>query len=252
MLIAEHVTKTYRNGKSETTAVKDASLSLIPGELTVLVGQSGCGKTTLSRILAGIIPPTSGSVLLDGQSVVPPARRKNRRLNAEIQVVLQDAGSALDPHFSVYRSIAEPIRNLLRLSKAEEKARVTSLMDRVRLPSALADRRPGELSGGQLKRVCIARALATAPRYLIFDEATSGLDVLVKETILDLIRELHRETGAATLMITHDMDAALYMADRIAVMLRGEIVENRPYTGESEILKHPWSRRLLEQMEPYA
>ena len=252
MLIAEHVTKTYRNGKSETTAVKDASLSLIPGELTVLVGQSGCGKTTLSRILAGIIPPTSGSVLLDGQSVVPPARRKNRRLNAEIQVVLQDAGSALDPHFSVYRSIAEPIRNLLHLSKAEEKARVTSLMERLRLPSALADRRPGELSGGQLKRVCIARALATAPRYLIFDEATSGLDVLVKETILDLIRELHRETGAATLMITHDMDAALYMADRIAVMFRGEIVENRPYTGDPGCLKHPWSRRLLEQMEPYA
>ena len=252
MLIAEHVTKTYRNGKSETTAVKDASLSLIPGELTVLVGQSGCGKTTLSRILAGIIPPTSGSVLLDGQSVVPPARRKNRQLNAEIQVVLQDAGSALDPHFSVYRSIAEPIRNLLHLSKAEEKARVTSLMERLRLPSALADRRPGELSGGQLKRVCIARALATAPRYLIFDEATSGLDVLVKETILDLIRELHRETGAATLMITHDMDAALYMADRIAVMLRGEIVENRPYTGDPGCLKHPWSRRLLEQMEPYA
>lgn len=252
MLIAEHVTKTYRNGKSETTAVKDASLSLIPGELTVLVGQSGCGKTTLSRILAGIIPPTSGSVLLDGQSVVPPARRKNRQLNAEIQVVLQDAGSALDPHFSVYRSIAEPIRNLLHLSKAEEKARVTSLMERLRLPSTLADRRPGELSGGQLKRVCIARALATAPRYLIFDEATSGLDVLVKETILDLIRELHRETGAATLMITHDMDAALYMADRIAVMLRGEIVENRPYTGDPGCLKHPWSRRLLEQMEPYA
>ena len=252
MLTAEHVTKTYKNGKSETTAVKGASLSLIPGELTVLVGQSGCGKTTLSRILAGIIPPTSGSVLLDGQSVVPPARRKNRRLNAEIQVVLQDAGSALDPHFSVYRSIAEPIRNLLRLSKAEEKSRVTSLMERVHLHSALADRRPGELSGGQLKRVCIARALATAPRYLIFDEATSGLDVLVKETILDLIRELHRETGAATLMITHDMDAALYMADRIAVMLRGEIVENRPYTGDPGCLKHPWSRCLLEQMEPYA
>ena len=251
MLIAEHVAKSFKGGGRSTLAVKDASLTLTPGELTVLVGESGSGKTTLCRLLAGIAAPSAGTVLLDGKSVAPPARRKDRALCASIQMVLQDGKSALDPRFTVYRSIAEPIRNLLRLPKREEKALVASLMERVELAPELLKRRAAELSGGQQKRVCIARALATSPRYLIFDEATGGLDVLVKEKILALIRAVHTQSGAATLMITHDMDVALYMADRIVVMRQGEIVENTPYTGDPGCLTHPYSQLLLEKMDPY-
>ncbi len=250
MLIAEHVTKIYGQDKNAVCAVKDASLQLVPGELTILVGESGSGKTTISRMLAGIISPTEGTVILDGKSIAPPARKKDKELCAKIQMVLQDGKSALDPHFSVYRSIAEPIRNLLQLPKQDERDLVFSLMESVELPVDLADRTPAELSGGQQKRVCIARALATSPGYLIFDEVTSGLDVLLKEKILSLIRRLHQKSAAATLMITHDMDVALYMADRILVMQNGEIVENRRYTGDSSCLTHPYSRLLLREMNP--
>ncbi len=250
MLIAEHVSKIYGRGRHETCAVKDASLQLVPGELTILVGESGSGKTTLSRMLAGIVSPTEGAVLLDGKSIVPPARKKDKELCAKIQMVLQDGKSALDPRFSVYRCIAEPVRNLLRLPRQDERELVFSLMGSVELSADLADRTPAELSGGQQKRVCIARALAPSPEYLIFDEVTSGLDVLLKEKILSLIRELHQKRGTATLMITHDMDVALYMADRILVMQNGEIVENRRYTGSSRCLTHPYSRLLLQEMNP--
>ncbi len=250
MLIAEHVTKIYGQGSSAVCAVKDACLQLVPGELTVLVGESGSGKTTLSRMLAGIISPTEGTVMLDGKSIAPPARKKDKDLCAKIQMVLQDGKSALDPRFSVYRSIAEPIRNLLQMSKQDERDLVFSLMESVELPADLADRTPAELSGGQQKRVGIARALAPSPGYLIFDEVTSGLDVLLKEKILSLIRRLHQKSGAATMMITHDMDVALYMADRILVMQNGEIVENRRYTGDSGCLTHPYSRLLLQEMNP--
>ncbi len=252
MLAAEHVTKAYGSGRNRVFAVKDASLCLVPGELTVLVGESGSGKTSVSRILAGILAPTEGKVLLDGKSITPESRKKDRQLCAQIQVVLQDGKSALDPRFTVYRSIAEPVRNLLRLPKSAERDLVYSLMERTELPAELAGRRPAELSGGQQKRVCIARALASGPRYLIFDEAVSGLDVLLKEKILGLIRQIHRQTGAATLMITHDMDVALYMADRIAVMRSGEIVENRPCGGNPDCLTHPYSRLLLQQTDPFA
>ncbi len=251
MLIAEHVSKTYGNGFRAVPALKDATLSMTPGELCVVVGESGSGKTTLARIMAGIMTPTEGGVFLDGKSIAPPARKKDRSICAGIQMVLQDGKSALDPRYSVYRSIAEPIQNLLRLSKKKERELVFSLMERMELPSDLADRVPSELSGGQQKRVCIARALATGPRYLIFDEAVSGLDVLLREKILTLIRDVHKQTGAATLMITHDMDVAMYMADRIVVMQKGQIIEDRLYTGDPGCLTHPYSRRLLKAMDPF-
>ncbi len=252
MLTAEHVSKIYGKNPEQFYAVKDASVSLSPGELTIIVGESGSGKTTLARMMAGIIAPDEGSVLLDGKNAAPPARRKDRSLCSRIQMVLQDGKSALDPRFSVYRSIAEPIRNLMHLRKEEERKLVFSLMERTQLPAEFSDRLPAELSGGQQKRVCIARALATSPEYLIFDEAVSGLDVLLKEKILELIEDIHKQTGAATLMITHDMDIALYMADRIIVMKDGVIVEDCIYHGSTDCFTHPYSKLLIQQMDPFA
>lgn len=252
MLAAEHITKAYGSGRTKTAAVKNVSLSLNPGELLVLVGESGSGKTTLSYLLAGIIAPDEGSILLDGKSIVPPARKKDRKICAAIQMVLQDGKSALDPRFSVYRSIAEPIQNLLHLPTRAERELVFSLMEQTDLPADFAKRKPAELSGGQQKRVSIARAIATSPQYLIYDEAVSGFDVLLRKKILDLIKKVHKQTKAATLMITHDMDVALYMADRIAVMRNGEIIEDRQYSGDPDCLTHPYSRLLLQEMDPFS
>ncbi len=252
MLKAENLSKTYKNGRSVTNAVQNASFTLSPGELCVIVGESGSGKTTLARMLAGISAPSSGSISLDGKDIAPPARRRDKRLCADVQIVLQGAKSALDPRFTVYRSIAEPIRSLMKVSRSEERKLVYSLMERAELPPELAQRRPSELSGGQQKRVCIARAIATSPRFIIYDEAVSGLDVLLKEKILGLIRSLHRETGAITLMITHDMDLALYLASRIIVMCAGQIVEDRQFCGDTGCFTHPYSRLLLQKMDPYS
>ncbi len=252
MLKADHVVKFFRDSTRTAAAVKETTLELKPGEFCVLVGESGCGKSTLSRLLSGILKPDQGDVLLDGKSIIPPARRKDRRICADIQLVLQDSQSALDPRYTVYQSIAEPIRNLSKVSKTTEKETVYRILIQTGLSADIANRHARDLSGGQQKRVCIARALAASPRYLIFDEAVSGLDVLVKAQILDLIRDLHAQTGACYLMITHDMDVALYLASRILVMKDGEIVEDRAFAGKTSCFTHPYTRLLLEQMKPFA
>lgn len=192
MLKADHVVKFFRDSKKTVAAIRETTLVLEPGEFCALVGESGCGKSTLSRLLAGILKPDQGDITLDGKSIVPPARRKDRRICADIQLVLQDSQSALEPRYTVYQSIAEPIRNLTNASKAVERETIYRLLEQTGLESNIANQRARDLSGGQQKRVCIARALAASPRYLIFDEAVSGLDVLVKAQILDLIRELHQ------------------------------------------------------------
>ena len=255
MLEAVNVHKTYtvrgHNGSQNIVhAVNGVDLSLKKGELCALVGESGSGKSTLSQLLMGLIPPTSGEVLLDGKSIVPKGRRRDKNLCSKLQIVLQDGKSALDPHYTVYQSIAEPIRNLMKLSRDEEKRRVLAWMEQMELPKYFLKRRPQELSGGQQKRVCIARALAVEPSIVIFDEAVSGLDVLVRKNILDLLKQLHRRHNTTYLFITHDIDVALYLANRIFVMKAGKIVEQVQYSGVIGIFTHPYSRMLLRSMVP--
>ena len=198
MLEAIGVTKRFPkpDSREEITAVQAASFSLKPGEFYALVGESGSGKSTLAQLLAGLIAPTEGDVLLNGESIVPRGRRRKRELCTSIQLVLQDGKSALDPRFTVYDSLAEPIRNLTALSRAAERERIHELMREIELPSELLTRRASELSGGQQKRVGIARALATEPEIIIFDEAVSGLDVIVRKSILDLLKRLHAAQNA--------------------------------------------------------
>ncbi len=226
MLEAKNVSKIYKVGGKEVYGLNGVDFKLENGDFSVLVGESGSGKSTLSRILMGLMPPTAGEVRLDGQIIAPGKRRKPGEIYKRLQLVLQDSRSALDPHFTVYESIAEPIRNLLRVPAAEEKQRILRLMEKTGLPEALLARKPYELSGGQQKRVCIARALAAEPEVIIFDEAVTGLDVIVRKRILDLLKQIHREQTISFLFITHDMDVAWYLAEKIYVMKKGKIVES--------------------------
>ncbi len=244
--ISKTFSERYGTGK-KIPALRDVSFSLRNGEFCAVVGESGSGKSTLARIITGIIPPDDGTVTSDGKVIVP-GRTGGKELYKKIQLVLQNAASALDPHFTVYRCIAEPIRNLSSVPRDKERKLVSELMQRMELPENILKRKPHELSGGQQKRVCIARALAAGPELLIFDEAMSGLDVIIRKNILDMLKELHRERGFTVLFITHDMDVALYMASHIIVMKDGAIVEDAAVCGDPKDLSHPYSKLLTGAM----
>ena len=167
MLEVKNVSKQYKGeDKLLFDAVSDVSLPMEDHHIYALVGESGCGKSTLSRLILGLESPSSGQILLDGKPISRKGKRNRKETAKAIQLVLQDGKSALDPHFTVYQAIAEPIRNLLDLSKDKEQARVYELLDRMGLPKEAAKKKTGELSGGQQKRVGIARALAVSPRYI--------------------------------------------------------------------------------------
>lgn len=255
MLEVKNLNKTFdacsaTGARSTVAAVKNVDFTLKKGDFCVLVGESGSGKSTLARMLTGLISPTSGDVLLDGKPILSRRNKRDKAICSRIQLVLQDGKSALDPHMSIYECIAEPIHNLTRLTRQGERHRILNLITQMELPQELLSRRPAELSGGQQKRVCIARALAAQPEIIIFDEAVSGLDVIVRKNILDLLVRLHAQLNTAYLFITHDMDVALYLADTVLVMKEGEIIERVRYQGDLSCFSHPYSKLLLDAMLP--
>ena len=253
MLEAKGLKKLYalkgKGAQSQMPAVNGVDITLQDGVSYALVGESGSGKSTLAKLLTGLISPSEGDIFLDGKSLVPK-NKVDKSLHIKIQLILQDGKSALDPHFTVYDSIAEPIRNLLSVSRLQEKEMVLELMERMELPAALLKRTSGELSGGQQKRVCIARAISVSPRILIFDEAVSGLDVIVRKSILQLLKRLQQEQQCTYLFITHDIDVALYIANHIFVMKDGRIAERAVYDGDVTVFMHPYSKLLLESISP--
>ena len=219
MLEVKNVSKQYKGeDKLLFDAVSDVSLPMEDHHIYALVGESGCGKSTLSRLILGLEIPSSGQILLDGKAMSRKGKLQRIETARAIQLVLQDGKSALDPHFTVYQAIAEPIRNLLNLPKDKEQTRIFELLDRMELPRETARKKAGELSGGQQKRVGIARALAVSPRYIVFDESISGLDVILRKSILELLKRVQEEEQCCYLFITHEIDAALYLADEIQVM----------------------------------
>jgi len=229
-------------------AVNGVDLVLRDGESYALVGESGSGKSTLSQMLMGLLPPTSGDVLLDEKSLFSMRGKEKKQKFTRMQMVLQDGKSALDPRFTVYDSIAEPIHNLLNVSRDREREMIEELMDQMDLSLELLTRHANKLSGGQQKRVCIARAISVSPQILIFDEAVSGLDVIVRKSVLELLKKLQIEHGYTYLFITHDIDVALYIANCIMVMKDGKIIENVHYIGDTECFTHPYSRLLLSSL----
>lgn len=227
-------------------AVDGVSLDLRDGEILALVGESGSGKSTVARTVMGLIEPAAGSVELDGVTLPRIARRAAEQRRA-VQMVFQDPGSSLDPRMSVGRIVAEGWgAHPLVAPAAGRVAGVAELLEQVGLDPMVAKRRPGALSGGQRQRVSIARALALRPRVLVCDEAVSALDVSVQSQILRLLLDLRDRDGIALLFITHDLAVVRQIADRVAVMRRGELVELAPADELFAAPAHEYTKALLD------
>ena len=237
----------WRDVPSYLHAVAGVDFTIGHGETVGLVGESGCGKSTLVRLLTRLIDPTDGTVCFDGQEIgALPARSFGRRPErAQIQMVFQDANDSLNPRYTAFRAIADPLRRLRRLSGNALKARVEELARLTGLPIELLGRFPHQLSGGQKARVGIARALAVEPRLLILDEPTSALDVSVQVVILQLLEDLKRRLGLSYLFVSHDLNVVRLLCDRILVMYLGRIVESGPADAIFAAPAHPYTRALL-------
>jgi peptide/nickel transport system ATP-binding protein len=227
-------------------AVDGVSFHVERGETLALVGESGCGKSTVGRAVLRLFDITAGQVVLDGRRIDELSAATLRPLRRRMQVVFQDPFSSLNPRLRVRDILAEPIRNFgLATSQADLARRIHTLLDTVRLPRDAADRWPHEFSGGQRQRIGIARALAAEPDLIICDEAVSALDVSVKAQIVNLLQDLQRRLGLALLFISHDLAIVEHMTHRVAVMYLGKIVETAPKREIFASPKHPYTRALL-------
>ena len=227
-------------------AVDGLSFTVARGETLSLVGESGCGKSTVAKALMRLYAPTAGQVVLDGRRIDDLSAGALRPLRRHIQMVFQDPFSSLNPRMRVRAILAEPIRNFgLAHNAADLESRLASLMERVGLPREALGRFPHEFSGGQRQRIGIARALAAEPDLIICDEAVSALDVSVKAQIVNLLRDLQRELDLAMLFISHDLAIVEHMTHRVAVMYLGKIVEIGPRRDLFLAPKHPYTQALL-------
>lgn len=237
---------TYRGRGTTFTAVQNLSLSLTAGATLGLVGESGCGKSSLARCLVGLVPPSHGEIWLDRQRLNPRLNRDRQCLRQSIQMVFQDPAAALDPRWTVGAAILEPLRIAKRLSdRAANQRLLEHWLQRVDLPIDIGDRYPHEFSGGQRQRICIARALVRQPRLLICDESVSALDVSVQAQILNLLKQLQAELGLTYLFISHDLAVVRYMSDRIVVMNQGQLEEDSPTEQLFQNPQSNYTRRLI-------
>ena len=229
-------------------AVDGVSLSVAEGEVLAIVGESGCGKSTLGRVMLRLIEPDSGSVRFAGEDLArlsPSALRARRR---DMQIIFQDPFGSLDPRMTVAQAIAEPLRLHRLVPRAEEAARVAELLRRVGLRPENAGRWPHEFSGGQRQRIAIARALASNPRLIIGDEPVSALDVSVQAQVINLLRDLIRDLRLTFVLVSHDLGVVRHVADRVAVMYLGRIVEEGPAEDVLGAPRHSYTRALVAAM----
>lgn len=216
---------TFQRVQDYDVAVRDVSLRLESGETLGLVGESGSGKSTLAELLLKLEQPDDGSIYLEGERIDPLSQRAFRPYRRTIQIIFQDPQESFDPRYSVRRCIGEGLVNLTDLSREERRRRVDSIVDRVNLGRGVLEKYPHQLSGGQRQRVGIARALVLEPSILVLDEPTSALDVSIQAQIVNLLLDLKEDIGLTYLFISHDLNLVRYVADRVAVMKDGGIVE---------------------------
>ncbi len=226
-------------------AVDGVSLQVRPGETLGLVGESGCGKSTLGKTVMGIYAPTAGEIRFSGREIGRLPRRARRAVAKDLQYVYQDPGASLDPRWKVRPLLPEPLLIHTTLTRAERDREVGAILAAVGLPDAHLDLYPHELSGGQQRRVGLARILTLRPRLVILDEPTSGLDVSVQASVLKLFRSLQETFALTYVFISHDLSVVRVMCESIAVMYLGKIVERGPTARVFEAPRHPYTRSLL-------
>lgn len=255
ILYTEDLTKRYKNtgyflkrSDLDLSAVNSVSLSIFRGETLGLVGESGCGKSTLGRMLVRLLDPTSGRIFFNGADITFLSGPELKKFRQKAQIIFQDPLSSLNPRMRIHQLVSEPLIIHESLSKEQLKLKTEALLDMVGLGRIDASAYPHRLSGGQLQRVGIARALSVDPDFLVCDEPVSALDVSIQSQIINLLSELQKELGLTCLFISHNLAAVRNICDRIAVMYLGEIVE----LSESEAFfkepLHPYSRMLLESV----
>ena len=232
-------------GRKRLRAVDSVGFTLFPKEVLGLVGESGCGKTTLSRAIMGLTPVDGGRVVLRGTDLTKMTTAQLRKHRAVMQMVFQDPYASLNPRMTVYSMISEPLRFHRKIKSADCPREVAGLLGKVGLDLGSMRKFPHEFSGGQRQRIAIARALAVGPELIIADEPVSALDVSVQAQILNLLSDLRKDMGLAMLFISHDLSVVRFISDRIAVMFKGKIVE---IGGRDEIFEsplHPYTQALL-------
>lgn len=246
LLEVRHLTKHFKTPEGVVHAVDDVSLDVYPGETLGLVGESGSGKTTTAYMIAGLLRPTSGSILYRGRDIAN--RERTRELRREIQIVFQDPGTSLNPTHSIYEILTLPLRVHRLMPRSQFHAAVRRMLERVQLPSSYMYKYPRELSEGEKQCVAIARAMAAEPKLIVLDEPTSALDVSMQARVLRLLLDLQREFGFSYLLITHDMSIMRNFATRVAIMYLGQIVETAPVDAFFTTPQHPYTQMLISSV----